>query len=394
MKNILIISQYFWPDNFLINDFSQILKKNEYNVSIVTGSSGYYVNSKDLKHQRKVSNHDYKIIQLPTFSRGGFIGLFFNYISFIISGIFFLPFKLYSKKFDLVLVYATSPVTQIILGYYVKIIKNCKLVIWVQDLWPELLKNYFEKKYYSYIAPVLKKIINTILKKSDLIFCQSEGYLQHYNEEIPNIKNKLKILPNFSNEYQIKQKIVKNQNLKLLFTGNIGKSQNIDLLIDVAEELQKSHEDIFIYFYGDGSEKDKLLKSVKLKKINNIIVKDHVNSKEIIEIINHEADAVLLTLEDNYGLNLTIPSRLQTFLYIGKPVIASINGEAQKIINAAKCGICVDANDKAGLIKAIVDFKAKKEVDLIDYQKNAINFYENNFSKKQVLSIWKKELKF
>ena len=71
MKNLLIISQYFWPDNFLINDFSQILKKNEYNVSIVTGSSGYYVNSKDLKHQRKVSNHDYKIIQLPTFSRGG-----------------------------------------------------------------------------------------------------------------------------------------------------------------------------------------------------------------------------------------------------------------------------------------------------------------------------------
>ena len=103
---------------------------------------------------------------------------------------------------------------------------------------------------------------------------------------------------------------------------------------------------------------------------------------------------MLLTLEDNYGLNLTIPSRLQTFLYIGKPVIASINGEAQKIINAAKCGICVDANDKAGLIRAIVDFKAKKEVDLIDYQKNAINFYENNFSKKQVLSIWKKELKF
>ena len=301
-----------------------------------------------------------------------------------------MPFKLYSKKFDLVLVYATSPVTQIILGYYVKIIKNCKLVIWVQDLWPELLKNYFEKKYYSYIAPVLKKIINTILKKSDLIFCQSEGYLQHYNEEIPNIKNKLKILPNFSNEYQIKQKIVKNQNLKLLFTGNIGKSQNIDLLIDVAEELQKNHEDIFIYFYGDGSEKDKLLKSVKLKKINNIIVKDHVNSKEIIEIINHEADAVLLTLEDNYGLNLTIPSRLQTFLYIGKPVIASINGEAQKIINAAKCGICVDANDKAGLIKAIVDFKAKKEVDLIDYQKMPLIFMRTISQKSKFYQYGKK----
>ena len=70
MKNILIISQYFWPDNFLINDFSQILKKNECNVSIVTGSSGYYINNTELKFKRKLSNHDYKIIQLPTFSRG------------------------------------------------------------------------------------------------------------------------------------------------------------------------------------------------------------------------------------------------------------------------------------------------------------------------------------
>ena len=82
---------------------------------------------------------------------------------------------------------------------------------------------------------------------------------------------------------------------------------------------------------------------------------------------------MLLTLEDNYGLNLTIPSRLQTFLYIGKPVIASINGEAQKIINAANAEY-VDANDKAGLIRAIVDFKAKKEVDLIDYQKMPLIF--------------------
>ena len=62
MKNILIISQYFWPDNFLINDFSQILKKNEYNVSIVTGSSGYYVNNTELKHQEK--NYLITIIKL------------------------------------------------------------------------------------------------------------------------------------------------------------------------------------------------------------------------------------------------------------------------------------------------------------------------------------------
>ena len=393
MKNILIISQYFWPDNFLINDFSQILKKNKYEISVVTGSSGYYLNSKELKIKRKYTNHNYDIIQLPTFPRGNFISLFLNYISFIISGILLLPFKLYSKKVDIVLVYATSPVIQIILGYYIKIIKGCRLIIWIQDLWPELLTNYLSK-YYSLISFSLKNIINFVLLKSDLIFCQSEGYLQHYIKELPDIKNKMKVLPNFSNEYYINRKIVKNKNLKLFFVGNIGKSQNIDLLIEVAKQIQAKRMDIYFYFYGNGSEKNKLSKSVKIQNLNNIVIKDYVSAKNIIEIVNNEADAVILTLENNYGLNLTIPSRLQTFLYIGKPVIASINGDAQKIINSAKCGICVNADDKAGLIKVITDFKEKKELDLINYQKNAINFYKNNFSKHKVISIWKKELKF
>ena len=113
-----------------------------------------------------------------------------------------------------------------------------------------------------------------------------------------------------------------------------------------------------------------------------------------LNILNDHADAVLLSLEDNYGLNLTIPSRLQTFLYIGKPIIGSINGEAQRIIKDSQCGICVNANDKFKLIEAIQILKSKNITDIEKYQKNAINYYKNNFSKEQALSIWRKEIKY
>jgi glycosyltransferase involved in cell wall biosynthesis len=393
MKNILIISQYFWPENFIINEFSQILKGEKNNVTIVTGSSGYHLKSKILQKKRKQFKNNFNIIEIKTFPRVGKFGLVINYLSFILMGIFSLPFKLKNKNFDTILVYGTSPVIQIILGYYVKLLKKSRLIIWIQDLWPELLEIYYSK-LYKFFSSVIEKIILFYLSKADFLFCQSRGYLEHYNSKLPLKKELTKVLPNFCNEIPISRKIIKNENINIFYVGNIGKSQNIDFLIDVIDQLKKRKISVNFIFYGSGSEKIKLEKYIKVNNATNIFLNDLVSPKKIFNILNDQADAVIITLEDNYGLNLTIPSRLQTFLYIGKPVIGSINGEAQRIIKESKCGICVNANDKLKLIEAIQIFKSKNITDIEKYQKNAINYYKNNFSKEKVLSIWKKELKY
>jgi len=149
MKNILVISQNFWPEKFLVNEFCDELKKKNYRITILTGKSGYYLSNSELKKKRK-SCKKYKYHQAFTLDRGNsYIRLIFNYLSFVISGIILIFFNSYKKKFDYVIVYATSPMTQVIVGYFAKIIFNVKFIIWVQDLWPNILESFFYKKTKS-----------------------------------------------------------------------------------------------------------------------------------------------------------------------------------------------------------------------------------------------------
>ena len=122
--NILIVSQYFWPENFRINEISKYLSKKGYKVDVYTTYPNYpfkdvYKNSRynDQKFDKNVN-----IIRIPSITRGtgGSINLFLNYFTFILSGIFFSHFKLGGKKYDYILTFATSPVTVTLISIYIK----------------------------------------------------------------------------------------------------------------------------------------------------------------------------------------------------------------------------------------------------------------------------------
>ena len=94
-KKILIVSQYFWPDNFVINQFAEFLKKKNFNVEILTSSSGYIKTKEELKKKRKGKKHKYKFNIIPTLSRGNNIfTLAVNYISFVLVGIIYFIKKI------------------------------------------------------------------------------------------------------------------------------------------------------------------------------------------------------------------------------------------------------------------------------------------------------------
>ena len=134
-----------------------------------------------------------KIYRVPIFPRikNSFLYLFLNYVSFILSGILFSNFFLYKKKIDYIFVYATSPLLQALIGVFLKKIKKAKLVIWVQDLWPESLEytGYIKNKF---LLNLIKKIVKYIYDQSDLILVQSESFKKKINK----ITNKKTIILN------------------------------------------------------------------------------------------------------------------------------------------------------------------------------------------------------
>ncbi len=381
---ILFICQNFWPENFRSTDVVKNLISDGNYVEVLTSNPNYpegkiYKGYSwfNLKTEKK---NNIIIHRVPTIPRGknNYFLIFLNYLSFILFGTFFGFFKMINKKFDIVLVFASSPIFQVIVGYFMKIIVRAKLVTWVQDLWPENLQalNIVRNKFLlRYIGSLTKFLYNL----NTILIGQSESYVKVLKKRT---KNQIYYVPNYSEIFhpsEIKKK--KNKNFVLVYAGNLGKAQKLLTLLKAAKKL-KHKKNFFIKLFGFGSEYQ-ILKSYILKNnINNVKLCGKVSKTQIYKEYMI-ADALFLSLSKNKHLNYTIPAKLQTYLSLGKPIIASSNGEIKKIIRESKSGLCSASED---VTKLAININK-----MMHSNKSVINKYSNN-SKKYYYENYRSEL--
>ena len=181
-QKILFICQNFWPENFRSTDVVNNLVNSGCEVEVLTSNPNYpegkiykgykWYNFKSENYKRKFIIH-----RVPTIPRGNsnYLQIFLNYLSFIFFGIFFGVFKLRKKNFDVILVFAASPIFQSLVGYIFKILKKIKLVIWVQDLWPENLQalNIIKNKF---ILKIIYYLTSYTYNLSDILVAQSKSF--------------------------------------------------------------------------------------------------------------------------------------------------------------------------------------------------------------------------
>ncbi len=239
---LAIFSQHFYPENFRINFLvDELKKKNE--VTVFTSNPHYNLKKKTIKKYK--NNKPYlriekkiKIWRFPViFQKKSLIFKLLNYTSYILSLTFYSKIFL-KKNFDLIFVYLTSPIFQSLPAILYKIVKRKPLIIWVQDLWPDVLldiKVPFNKQLYFLIKPIIKWIYN----KSDLILCQSNSFVNSIKKVVKD-KNKVKLYYNPSDIKKInfKKKLI-NNNFNIVFAGNFGEAQNLDIIINVAKIIKK-----------------------------------------------------------------------------------------------------------------------------------------------------------
>ena len=141
-KKILIISQYFWPNNFRINDILSNLSDKKYEITIICANTNYIKKNKFPKFElkkKKFQKKNFNILSVPVLHRksSSFFSIILHYFSFIFSGIYYGNKNLNNKKFDKIFIYGTSPILQAFVGLYFKKKFKAPIVLWVQDLWPE-----------------------------------------------------------------------------------------------------------------------------------------------------------------------------------------------------------------------------------------------------------------
>ena len=335
-KKLLIISQGYWPEHFPINELvNSIHNEKKIEVSVLTGYPNYPdgkiyrgYEKNFLKKLNDKHPSGYNIFRVPVIRRvkNSKISIIFNYLSFIIMGICIGPFLLKEKKFNYILVFANSPVPQAFVGIFLKFIKKSKLILWVQDLWPEILKEtgYIKNK-------VFLGIVNFFIKKiylfSDIILAQSESFKREIRKKI----NKTIIyFPNPSIDMSKKIKLKKkkiNKNFKILYAGNLGEAQNFEKIVEVAKKLLGKK--IIFKIIGGGNKYAWLKKKIKDEKIKNIILLNNLEFKKIPNYYE-EADCLMVSLRNKKFLNMTIPSKLQNYLSANKPILSICGGETKK----------------------------------------------------------------
>ncbi len=387
--NILIVSQYFWPENFRINEISKYLSNKGYKVDIYTTYPNYPF--KDV-YKNKILNDkkfgkNIEIIRIPSLSRGkgDSFDLFLNYFTFIISGIFFSHFKLRKKKYDYILTFATSPVTVSLLSIYINFFKRTKLVLWLLDFWPDIIfeLNYVKSKINKFF---LTKIVYFIYSKQHCILAQSKTYLKKIKKIYKNkTKKKLIYFPSWPeniekiNNKKIDKifKIYSNE-IKIVFTGNIGQAQGFEKVILLSEKFKKIKFKVFVI--GTGRWIEKIKEKVQKKKIDNIIFFGHKPVNKIYPYLKN-ADILLVTLKDGKVFDATIPGKFSTYLKYNKPILGLIGGETKNLINDNSLGFALkNFKSNSNNLKLYQFFKNFKSDKI-----NNNSFIKNDFSKEKIL---------
>ena len=388
---ILIVSQYFWPENFRVNELAEGLIKFGHKVTVLTGYPNYpkgIIYSDFKKNHKKYSNYrGIEIIRVPILPRkNNKFHLILNYLSFLVNSIFYGYLKLKNRNFDLVFTFQLSPVTVGITSAFFSKINNCAQIFWVLDLWPDTLEalNIFKKKWQ---INLLKVLINWIYSKCDLILAQSNMILEEILK-YPSVKENAFYFPSwgdgdlFLKKTKYAPEVIKKEIFTIIFAGNIGEAQDFPSLLKAVKFLSKKKIRKYrIILIGDGSKKDWIKKQVKKLNIESFF--EFHNSyplQRMPEFFMH-ADALYVSLLNKKVFNMTIPGKIQFYLSSGKPIIGMICGEAAEIIKKSKSGIICDSGDFLSLSKNIstiisYDKKYLKEMGL-----NGSKYADKEFSK-------------
>ena len=392
---ILIITQYYWPENFRINEVSEELIKLGHKVYILTGYPNYpkgEIYSEFKKNYKKFSQYKGAvIIRVPILSRKkNNLNLALNYISFLLSSIFVGYFKLKDKEFDLVFTCQLSPVTIGITSAFFAKIRGIPQIFWVQDLWPDTLVslNILTKNWQ---INLFKNLVNWIYSRCDLILAQSENILKEI-KKYSSVKNNIYYFPTWG-ESDLFLKIappapeIKPKDIfTILFAGNIGEAQDFPNLIKAVQNMILNNIKNFrIILIGDGSKKEWVISEVKKLNIEQYFEFYKSYPLERMPSFFRHADALLVSLLNKKVFNMTIPGKIPFYLASGIPIIGVICGAGAEVIKKSKGGFVCDSGDYLSLSKLMQKIISLDKKDLQKIGLQGKEYADKEFSKQTLI---------
>ncbi|WP_192982277.1 glycosyltransferase family 4 protein [Pseudomonas sp. EggHat1] len=359
---ILVLSQYFWPESFIINDIVRTLDEQGHEVIVATGKPNYpdgkvFDGYRAAGTQRERYLGRIEVLRVPLWPRGqgGAKNLILNYLSFVFSGLLCLPWMLRGREFDAILVFAPSPITQAIPAILLKWLKRAKLALWVQDLWPESLA----ATGFISNPRVLKAVgwmVKAIYRCCDLLLVQSRAFVEpvaRYAERQKIIYYPNSIDAQASRVVGIPEDLIEtlDNHFCVTFAGNLGTAQALETLVQAAVHLRDDPY-IRLVLVGSGSRLPWLQAQKQAHGLDNLILPGRF-PMEAMPSIFERSSALLVSLNAEPIFAQTIPSKIQAYLAAGRPIVAALDGEGARVVHEAKAGLASPAGQVLPLVANI-----------------------------------------
>lgn len=387
---ILLLTQYYWPENFLINSLVPLLVSRGIEVTVLTGKPNYpggliFEGYRAGGCQRE--QHDGTIIlRLPIVARGNRsrTWLALNYLSFIFSGILFGRGLVREYEYDLVFVYAPSPLLQALPAICLARRRKVPLIVWVQDLWPESLSATGGIKN-QWLLNAVARVVRLIYRVSDRILVQSMAFVSPV-AALTEDPAKIHYYPNLyktSSECQASQRAMAlakelQAYFSVVFTGNLGTAQALDTIVEAARQLLP-HPEVRIVLVGSGSLDDWLVHQRDAYGLNNLTLAGRFEASDMSYIFA-ASEALLVSLRPEPTFGLTIPSKVQAYLAAGRPVLAALDGEGSRIISQAGAGLCSEAGNALALAENVLRMAALSPRERQQMGQNGRRYFERHFA--------------
>ena len=365
--HLLVVSQYFWPEDFRINELVTELSARGHMITVLTGKPNYPGSEvyPDFAADpaRFASYGGVRVVRVPMLARGrGKVRLLLNYLSFALSATIVGLARLGGTRFDAVFVFEPSPVTVGFPAIVFRRLRRWPVAFWVLDQWPESLAAVGVVRSERVLA-LVGRLVRFIYTRCDIMLSPSRRLM-------PRIAGycrpgqRIEYFPNWAESAYASASMTaapeippQTGSFSVMFAGNIGEAQDFPAILDAAEQLT-DRADIRWLIVGDGRMapwvRDELTRRALERRV---VMLGRFPASRMPSFFMH-ADALLVSLKADPVFAMTSPGKIQSYLAFGRPLLAMLDGEGAAVVDEARAGLTGPAGDAAQLAANVVRLAA------------------------------------